>query len=155
MDFTQLVEQLLTVSSNCFSQLSLESEKKRTKRLIGEILRKYCDQKPVDFVSENAKEVADQLELDLFMHNWHDQNKFDPGRKTFHLEHKTTIHDLTLDIINGKDVLNTIARIQHGWILKSEDKILNTSGKKKLREDHDAAYNEAGIELIYRPSLSN
>lgn len=151
MDFTQLVEQLLTVSSNCFSQLSLESERKRTKRLIGEILRKYCDQKPVDFVSKKAKEVADQLGVDLFMQNWHGQNKFDPGRKTFHLEHKTTVHDITMAIISGSDSSNVINNIQYGWILKSEDKKLSLNGKRKVREDHDAAYDEAGIEVIYRP----
>jgi hypothetical protein len=154
MNFTQLIVQLLTVSSKCYSEFSIESERKLTKKLIGEILRKYCDQKPVDFVSAKAKEVAEQLGIDLFEQNWHSQNKFDPGRKTFHLEHKTTIHDITMDIIDGKDVLNTIGRIQHGWILKDEDKNLNTSGKRKVRKDHDAAYNEAGIDVIYRSCLT-
>jgi len=150
MNFTQLIEQLLMVSSRYYSEFSLESERKLAKKLIGEILRKYCDQKPVDFVSAKAKQVADQLGIDLFEQNWHGQNKFDRGRKTFHLEHKTTIHDITMDIINGNDALNTISKIQHGWILKSEDKNLNISGKKKVRKDHDAAYDEAGIDVIYR-----
>lgn len=152
MNFTKLVEQLLTLSAKCFSEFSLESERKLTKKLIGEILRKYCDQKPVDFVSLKAKKVADKLGIDLFEKNWHDQNKFDPGRKTFHLEHKTTIHDIAMDIIDGKDVLNTISKIQHGWILKSEDKKLNASGKRKVRKNHNAAYYEAGIDIIYRSS---
>ena len=152
MNFTQLVEQLLTVSAKCFSDFSLESERKLTKKLIGEILRKYCDQKPVDFVSVKAKKAADKLGIDLFEKNWHDQSKFDPGRKTFHLEHKTTIHDIAMDIIDGKDVLDTISKIQHGWILKAEDKKLNANGKQKDRKDHDAAYSEAGIEIIYHSS---
>ena len=151
MDFTQLAEQLLTISSKYFSEFTLESERKLTKKLIGEMLRKYCDQKPVDFVSVKAKEVADQLGIDLFEQNWHDQNKFDPGRKAFHLEHKTTIHDITMDIIDGKDAMNTINKIQHGWILKVEDKNLNISGKRKVRKDHNAAYDEAGINVIYSP----
>lgn len=151
MNFSQLVEQLLTISSKYFSEFTLESEKKLTKKLIGEILRKYCDQKPVDFVSVKAKEVAGQLGIDLFEQNWHDQNKFDLGRKTFHLEHKTTIHDITMDIIDGKDALNTINKIQHGWILKVEDKNLNRNGKRKSRKDHNSAYDEASIHIIYRP----
>ncbi len=151
MNFSQLVEQLLTISSKYFSEFTLESEKKLTKKLIGEILRKYCDQKPVDFVSVKAKEVAGQLGIDLFEQNWHDQNKFDLGRKTFHLEHKTTIHDITMDIIDGKDALNNINKIQHGWILKVEDKNLNRNGKRKSRKDHNSAYDEASIHIIYRP----
>ena len=149
MNFTQLAEQLLEISSKYYSEFILESDRKLTKKLIGQILRKYCDQKPVDFVSAKAKELADQDGIDLFKQNWHGQNKFDPGRKVFHLEHKTTIHDITMDIINGKDVLNTINKIQHGWILKDEDKKLSENGKGKSRRDHDLAYDEAGICIIH------
>ena len=56
-----------------------------------------------------------------------------------------------MDIIDGKDAMNTINKIQHGWILKVEDKNLNISGKRKVRKDHNAAYDEAGINVIYRP----
>lgn len=154
MDFTQLVEQLLTISSRGYSEFTRESEKKLTKKLIGEILRKYCDQKPVDFVSVRAVDLSKKLGVNLFEQNWHDQNKFDPGRKVFHLEHKTTIHDIAMDIIDGNDALDTLVRIQHGWILKDEDKNLNAIGKRKARKDHDAAYSDAGIELIYRTCLT-
>ena len=63
------------------------------------LIRKWCDTKPIVFVSEKAEKRAYELGIDLFKTRWKDQPKFDNGRKIFHLEHKYTVSDMIKDLL--------------------------------------------------------
>ena len=111
------------------------------------LIRKGCDKMPIVFVSENAKKEADKIKVNLFQMQWKDQNKFDSGRKVFHLEHKYTVNDMINDMQKDPQSIGTIFKnYQIGWILKCEDSKL----RKTNRINHDATYLEADINLIFR-----
>jgi len=108
-------------------------------------LRKWHDYEDPIFISEKAKEKADELGVDLWVQRWTHQYKFDKGRKIFIMEHKYPINDMILDMMADPDNIEHIFNSgEFGWILKTEDALL----KSHNRICHDTAYEEANIRLI-------
>jgi hypothetical protein len=103
-------------------------------------------------VSRAAREEAARLGVDLFSKNWHDQHRFDPGRKTFHFEHVLPVNalrELCVKAQTGEAVHTLLrTRLRVAWILKSEDAKLTELGFRSRRKDPDGAYREAGIRLV-------
>lgn len=117
------------------------------KASLTKLIRRWCDTKPIVFVSEKAEKRADELGIDLFKTHWKDQPKFDNGRKIFHLEHKYTVSDMIKDMLKEpQSVEKTFANYEQGWILKCEDSRL----KKMSRINSDLEYQNAKINLRHR-----
>jgi hypothetical protein len=102
-------------------------------------------------VSHAAREEAARLGVDLSSKNWHDQHRFDPGRKTFHFEHVLPVNALReLCVRAGSpEAIHALLRtkLRVAWILKREDVELTRLGFRSRRADPEAAYREAGIQL--------
>lgn len=112
------------------------------RRLLDRAIRYYCDYIPIPFISVAAKNKTD---VNLFDYVYHQQYKFDDGRKVFIQEHKYPISDMIEDMLKSPEKAGDILQqVEFGWILKEEDKLL----PKNKRGDHDKIYKEAGIELI-------
>jgi hypothetical protein len=104
-------------------------------------------------VSIAAKKLAKLKGInDLREFHWHEQNKFDKGRKLFHLEHYVTISCLRAECMAAKnedEVLHIITkRIRLYWILKKEDKRLTKNGHRINRPNPKEAYKKANIKTI-------
>jgi hypothetical protein len=103
-------------------------------------------------VSGAAREEAARLGVDLFSRNWHDQHRFDPGRRTFHFEHVLPVNalrELCVKVQTAEAIDALLRRrLRVAWILKSEDAKLTELGFRSKREDPDSAYREAGIQLL-------
>lgn len=116
-------------------------------RTLNRSIRFYCDYLPITFISVAAK---DKTDVNLFDHDYHQQYKFDKGRKTFIKEHKYPVSDMIEDMMkNPSKTTEILLQAEFGWILKEEDKRL----PKNKRGDHSKVYEEAGIELIRNPEL--
>ena len=108
------------------------------------ILRKWCDEKPIVFISINALKKAKIDNIDLSKMKWKDQKKFDPKRKVFHYEHKYPISDMINDMLtHPKSIEDIMNKYEVGWILKEEDKKL----KSHNRNNHDKEYTDKGISI--------
>lgn len=103
-------------------------------------------------VSQAAREEAARIGVDLFSRNWHDQHRFDPGRKTFHFEHVLPVNALRELCVGAgsPEAVHALlrSRLRVAWILKSEDAELTRLGFRSRRSDPEAAYREAGIKLL-------
>lgn len=126
-------------------------EARRIKESISSDIRKYTDLVTPQ-QSKAAKNTADKLNVNLPEMRWHDQSKFDAGRKIFHLEHVFPvrhIRDLCLKARIADKISDALyAKTKVAWILKSEDKTLTSLGYRSVRLNPKAAYKEAGIELV-------
>lgn len=119
-------------------------------------IRHLCDVLSPDYllpmVSERAQAKAIDLGVDLHKADWHDQPKFDAGRRVFHLEHYKPvgeIRELCMRAASPGDVAEILAsELCLAWILKEEDQILRQLGFNSKRPDPAAAYRAAGIFLI-------
>ena len=115
-------------------------------------IQKYGDLIPVSLISQRAYEQAKAINLSLKDMTWHNQIKFDPGRKIFQYEHMMPVNELRKLCLQRSDVKSTIRllREQHlvAWILKEEDQEITRLGYKQNRPDPQKAYREAGIKLI-------
>lgn len=123
-------------------------------------------------VSENAyKESINIVGLnkDIRHMDWDDQVKAvkhgglgDVGRKIFHWEHAFTRHDFIKKILSEeshlsiKDILDVINEHQIIWILKEENKLINShrdsDGNRADRcrpNGWRQTYSEVGIILVY------
>ena len=161
------MEQLLRIfaeSINCkvngLRRLRPDVSEEQMKRLLESIsddIRKCTDLIPV-FVSQAAKRKAENLKqpVDLFHETWHSQPSFDKGRKIFQFEHVVPVSSVRKLCVesDGKvgifEILKT--RLKVAWILKSENDKLNELHYAVERPDPEAAYRDAGIELIYPKS---
>ena len=120
-------------------------EARSLKCMVNGAIRKSSDYMKPIFISEAAKEKADELGIDLFEYTWPQQYKFDKGRKVFIMEHKYPVSDMIVDMKKNPDIIEQIMEsAEFGWILRSEDELLPQYGRK----DHDAIYEEANIRLI-------
>lgn len=127
-----------------------ESDEKIFKGVIKSILRNMTDCKAVPYVSKKALAKAKEMGIDLSDKNWHDQTKFDKGRKIFHYEHCNTIKQLRLAILNTNESIEKILnRNITCWILKSENELLDKNGYKDKRPGGwKKCYKECGIEPV-------
>jgi hypothetical protein len=108
-------------------------------------------------VSRATFERARNLGVELTNKFWHDQHKFDNGRKIFHFEHinpVVIIREACLGAPSASAILEVLlTRLRIAWILKEEDYRLTTLGYKSNRPDAEAAYREANIELLSKEDL--
>lgn len=141
------VIKLLESSIQCLMSCNTSAEERIIMGSLTSLIRKWCDEKEIVFVSESAFKESKKLNVNLFEMRWKDQPKFDKGRNIFHLEHKYPVSDMIMDMRSRpRDCENILLEYQVGWILKDEDKRL----KKFNRDNHDAIYKDAGIELVFR-----
>tara|TARA_B100002019_G_scaffold57003_1_gene48984 strand:+ start:821 stop:1276 length:456 start_codon:yes stop_codon:yes gene_type:complete len=148
-----LTIELLEVAKKNYLKLKSKKEKSTLRQIMAQIIRKYNSNCPVTFISKAAQLKAKGI--NLFDMNWHEQNKFDKGRLIYHLEHKTTISDIIDLILQGEDVSDVVNKIEFGWILKEEDKVLNEKGYRSKRLEHNEAYKECGIDIVKPNSSEN
>jgi hypothetical protein len=122
-------------------------------------IRKLCDivfpaVKP-SAISAAAAEAAAALEVDLQTQTWDTQTSFDRDRQVFHYEHMATVADIVDAVLAAdsvQDAADALAqRIRVAWILKEEDARLSGLGYRHRRPDPDAAYFEAGIQMLPPP----
>ena len=144
------MEQILNVVKNQVAQLRIckqENDKFQfsvIKSSLVVLLRKWCDTKPIVFVSVNALKEANKKNIDLSKMTWRDQTRFDPKRQIFHYEHKYPISDMINDMLLEIDTIQGVLdNYEVGWILKEEDRRL----KSYNRTDHELEYSENGIEI--------
>jgi hypothetical protein len=129
----------------------LELGKKQLQRIvesIGQDIRKYTDLIPPE-TSRKAKGMAAAIGLDLRSKGWHEQPRFDPGRRTFHFEHVITVKDAIhqcRECNSTSDVVDILRRLRVAWILKSENDELTRRGFVEDRPPN--AYELVGIELV-------
>lgn len=128
-------------------------QKSRLLESISDDIRKCTDLIPVH-VSQAAKSKAEKLKphIDLFRETWHSQPRFDKGRKIFQYEHVvpvSSVRDSCLQAQDTGDVLKILTtRLKVAWILKTENARLAKLGYAVRRPDPEAAYHQAGIDLI-------
>lgn len=94
--------------------------------------------------------LAETLAVDLRTVRWHDQLKFDPGRKQFRLEHVVPVNEIRnrcLRATSATEVAGCLAEGRVAWILRNENQRLNDLGFNSKRPDPAAAYRAAGISL--------
>ena len=145
----KFIERALQELATQHSLTSVKKEKSHLKAMINKCIRIVDDSYIINKASRAAAHVADGMGLDLTKMSWVNQTRFDPGRKLFVFEHKTPINTLVQKMIeNPNDVLNILNNMEIVWITREEDATLNALGYRKNRSDHDAAYKEAGIEII-------
>ncbi|MFM7674369.1 MAG: hypothetical protein ACKO5F_02005 [Synechococcus sp.] len=131
-------------------------QKRYLNRAINFEIRHACDallpDNLIPRVSVSADLLAQKMGVDLRLVDWHDQPKFDPGRKIFHMEHFIPVRDVRLSCCAAScaaEVLDVLkSKIVVAWILKEEDNRLNELGFRSKRPDPEAAYRAAGIKLL-------
>jgi hypothetical protein len=112
-------------------------------------IRKYSDLVP-PLVSSAAQREAARLRVDLRQMGWHDQYRFDPGRRIFHWEHVRTISSISslcLEASSATQIEEHLEKVRVAWILKAEDLRLTALGFRSSRPDAEEAYRAAGIVL--------
>jgi hypothetical protein len=134
------------------------SQRARLLESIGDDIKK-CSNFITPEASEAALELARGLGVDLHSANWHDQHRFDPGRKQFHFEHVVPVgvlRERCKACSTPEDIGAVLANeIRLAWILKEEDAALTRLGYRSKRPDPEAAYRAAGIKLSRRPSVES
>jgi hypothetical protein len=119
---------------------------------------KKCTNFVVPRVSVAAMRAAARCKIDLRTKNWHDQVRFDRGRRVFHLEHLvpvSAIRKACLERESEAGVLEVLCtRLQIVWILKTEDAKLTKLGYRSDRSEPEAAYRAAGIEIAAQRSIA-
>lgn len=143
----ELVFTLCNEHAKRLAQCGSTSEFRIIKGSLQTLIRKWCDEQEIVFVSKRALLESEKLRVDLFKMQWKDQPIFDEGRRIFHLEHKYTVGDMIQDMIkNPSRADSVLQQYQIGWILKSEDKKIKKTG----RDDHNKIYKDAKIDLIFK-----
>jgi hypothetical protein len=101
--------------------------------------------------SEAAIREAAGRGVNLWVHTWRTQRKFDPDRAVFHWEHVNPIACIQKRCEaaeSEEEILDALAGLRIAWILKREDQQLNRLGFRSNRPDPEAAYRAAGIVLV-------
>ncbi len=129
------------------------SQQRRFLESIGDDIKKATALHPHD-MSVAAAEEAARRGVDLTAKTWHDQPRFDPGRKTFIAEHMVPVSALVYACTQQSDiegVLNVLVnRLRVVWLLRDEDKSLTRLGFRHRRASPEQAYQAAGIRIAIR-----
>ena len=145
----KFIEGVLQELARQHSLTNVKKEKGHLKAMLNKCIRIVDDSYQIDKASKKAKQIADDMNIDLTKMSWANQPRFDKGRKVFVFEHKTPINIMAQRMIdNPSDVLNILNDMEIVWITREEDAMLNSLGYRKNRDDHDKAYVEAGIEIV-------
>ncbi|MBI3545138.1 MAG: hypothetical protein HY081_00880 [Gammaproteobacteria bacterium] len=133
--------------------LAKELTKSQRARLLESISDdvKKCSNFVVPEVSRAALKEAKRLGVDICLKNWHDQPRFDQGRRKFHLEHFVPVSAIREECLDARTELKILKilknRLRLVWILKSEDAKLTQLGFRSRRRSPKIAYRDARIEL--------
>jgi len=106
-------------------------------------------------ISEAAAAAAAERGLDLAVLTYAAQPAVDPGRRTFLYEHMVTISSIVAKARATEDVeaiIDQLCASRVAWITKAENDELTKRGYNSRRDDPEAAYAEADIRLVQRPS---
>lgn len=125
-------------------------ERRRLLEAISEDIKKFTDLLP-PLVSEAAHLEAQRRGVDLRQKGWHDQSRFDPGRRVFQWEHVLPVGSMREQCLRATSPTAVAQILEAGrvaWILKEEDRRLTGLGYRATRPDPDAAYRQAGITLV-------
>ena len=148
---TNLSEFCSTLLFDCckkYNSTSCKEEKKSIKSIMAIIIRKNDDLKR-PFKSRKAQDMFKDIDLSNF--GWHDQNKFDPKRKSLIFEHKDTVKETIKKILKAnsiEEILEIISITKTVWITREENDLLTRKGFASNRPDSDLAYKECGIEIL-------
>lgn len=124
-------------------------ERQRVLESISDDLKKFTDLIQAG-VSDAALAEAERMGVDLGTAGWHDQPKFDPGRKVFAREHVVPVNQMRaacLEAASEEDTARCLEAAQVAWVLREEDDMLTRLGFRTVRTDPRAAYRAAGISL--------
>ncbi len=129
-----------------------ESNPELCKKVAKAVFRYKTDKAKVLYISEKASRKAQKMRISLSDKNWHNQPKFDKGRKIFQYEHCNTIGDLTKDIFDGKRTIKAILNDDITcWITKYEDRKLTNKGYRSERNNrggYELCYEKCGIKIL-------
>jgi len=136
---------------NSINKLQLTPKQhRRILEAISDDIRKYSDSL-IPEISIGAKCESDRLGIDLETQGWHEQPKFDPGRRLFFLEHMVPVSTIRKECLKACSVkeIKTILRskVRIVWILREENDTLNALGYRYKRTDPIEAYSRAGIHI--------
>lgn len=127
------------------------SERARLREAVADDLKK-CTNFCVPRVSVRAHRRASRLRIDLRGQGWHQQPRFDPGRRIFHWEHVHPVSALIAHCERQRTVRGVLRVLltlpQVVWVLKEEDRRLTRLGYRSRRSDPAEAYERAGIVLL-------
>jgi hypothetical protein len=141
----------ICVKANALRSATLtQDEQRELKTAISFDIRIYGNLK-TPMISRKAQLKADELSIPIRDMRWRNQTKYDEGRRMFHLEHFHTVKDIRDACVNAQSEAGIITILENStlvWILKDEDKLLNSNGQRNSRDDPHQAYRDAGIELL-------
>ena len=118
---------------------------------------KKCSNFTAPSVSRAALARAEKLKVNLHDKTWHDQPRFDAGRRVFHFEHFVPVLSVRNACLKARskaavlDVLKSQLRV--AWILKSEDRMLTRLGYRSQRSNPSLAYRAANIKLAAQQAV--
>ena len=123
------------------------------KQTISDIIKKAGDLNPSGCSIAAYKKYQSLFQNeDIRDRTWHQQPRFDPGRRIFHREHcetVSTLRDLCIAENTYEGIVQILLeRIRIVWILKSEDKVLTQNGHQSNRPEWKEAYQKAEIEVM-------
>ena len=82
-------------------------------------------------VSDAAKAEAERIGVDLRTAGWHEQPKFDPGRKVFVREHVVPVSSIRaacLEVESEEDTALCLQAARVAWVLRQEVRALTRLG---------------------------
>ncbi|HVT90299.1 MAG TPA: hypothetical protein VHD56_15715 [Tepidisphaeraceae bacterium] len=143
----------ICVKFSAFERLSPGDTKARCRLLesISDDIKK-CSNLTRPRISQKALDKCKALGIEnLQDKDWHDQPKFDPGRKIFRWEHFNPVSAIR-EKCHAKSEQEIFEILKKGilvvWILKEEDKELTRQGRRIDRPDPEAAYRDAKIVIV-------
>lgn len=112
---------------------------------------KKCSNIITPRTSRKASALAKKKKIKLSELRWDTQTKFDQKRANFHWEHYNTVANLgdkCIELKTRSKILNFLhENLIIVWVLKSENKKLDTSGFRSNRPNSKGAYKKTGIIL--------
>jgi len=148
MDF-KFCEKAIKELAYSYNNTNSKLERSKLKTMINKVLRVAMNFETLTHASEKALLLAEEHNIDLKKMTWENQNTYDKGRKMFVYEHKATVNDLSIQIINDpENTLSILNSMEIIWLTREEDNNLNWLGYRIKRPDPDKAYEDAKIKVV-------
>jgi hypothetical protein len=126
-----------------------QRDRQRVLESISDDLKKFTDLIQAG-VSDAALAQAERMGVDLRTVGWHDQPRFDPGRRVFVREHVVPVNHIRaacLEAESEEETARCLEEAKVAWVLREEDRMLTRLGFRTVRPNPRAAYQAAGISL--------
>lgn len=150
-DATAIFAKSIFIKANALRSENLtQAEQREIRTAISFEIRIYGNLKTPK-ISRKAQLKADELDIPIRDMRWGNQTKYDERRSVFHLEHFDTVKDIREACVSAQSESDIITILEDStlvWILKDEDKLLNSNGQRSSRDDPHQAYQDAGIEIL-------